>query len=107
MAEEPQQVLHTEDHREGNLRYPQLIGPRGPDVGHGFQHDDTDADQNGGKQPQVKSSRSATAAKEDIEQSFPNGLHFNSSTMSVTVPAGDPRQRLWAEVPEGEPPLAR
>jgi hypothetical protein len=71
-----------------------LIEPRGPDVGHGFQHDDTDADQNGGKQPQVKTLRSATAAKQDIEQSFPNGFQFNFSTTSVMAPTGDGRQRL-------------
>ena len=94
MAEEPQQVLHTEHHREGNLRHPQLIEPRPPDFGHRVQHDDTDADQNGGKQPQVKALRSATATKKDIEQLFPNGLHFNSSTPSVMAPTSEIRQCL-------------
>ena len=94
MAKEPQQVLHTEDHREGNLRRPQSIEPRGPDAGHRVQHDHTDAHQNGGEQPQVNGSRSATAAKEDIEQSSPDALQLNFSTMSVMAPTGAACRRL-------------
>ena len=94
MAEEPQQVLHTEGHCESNLRRPQLIEPHRPDVGHRFQHDDTHAPRNGEKQKHVKPLCSAPAAKEEIEQSFPNGLQFNSSTTSVMAPTGDVRERL-------------